>query len=615
MTTETGGLDFNPPWMKQHSKHNTSEEVSVIGPPGSGQTSPPSNNKFDVLNPPNLLNGKSGGHGREVNHHMFPKADADTVIQKFKPVMARMRYGKEDMLQLYRSIVDENDELEGLTGFEDLIFDDNKPWLSGGRFHGPVNMEQLSDQESKAFQYGINSALSVRQLNEKESNMRNTFIVGGPQYIPTYSNSGLASGRREPGYKGGPDRERDTGDRKGGPLDRKGLKPDRSGSVSHIGSGPNRQDSNADQWSTSGHGPSLLDDQGNDNTEQDGSGATNFFKKQRSRGPYKSDSDDWRNPRGGEGGMSRSWRPGKGSRLDDRDESALDMRERDDRDGRDRRDRRDDGRDRPEGRDRREDRGGRNDRGGRAGGPVGRDRDRRDDRDRDGDRDGGRRGDRDRDRDNRDDKWDDNNNRRDRDNDGNHRGKNDRRDRDRRGDREDRNDRGPDRDDRRRDDRDRFEDNRRDRGDRERDDRDRDDEPKVQEKQRVHLGSNAPVRKDNKKTENSSENAGNQKQGGLKISVKQKSHDEDNDGNEADEKPAKKSGKDNERYRDKRGKGRYEEMPAWIDDPEDVTDDFKMPSFIEKEIKKIIWNRAESLSPKNIHAILRGSSWLNFSLS
>ena len=115
MTTETGGLDFNPPWMKQHSKHNTSEEVSVIGPPGSGQTSPPSNNKFDVLNPPNLLNGKSGGHGREVNHHMFPKADADTVIQKFKPVMARMRYGKEDMLQLYRSIVDENDELEGLT--------------------------------------------------------------------------------------------------------------------------------------------------------------------------------------------------------------------------------------------------------------------------------------------------------------------------------------------------------------------------------------------------------------------------------------------------------------------------------------------------------------------
>lgn len=615
MSAETSGLSFVPDWIKQPSKNHNSASDESPGVIASGnkydilakhdqmmnnernnnsnsnngnvsegeKDKKASNNNSNNLNGSNNNNSSSGAASsrqfQTQNSHMYPQGDENNVIPKFKPYMARDRYGKEDMLQLYRSILDEFDELDGLDDIEELVDNsdgDHKPWLTAGKPHGPTNMEQLSEQEAKAFQYGMNSALSIRQLNEKDSTMKNTYIVGGPQYIPTYGGGNLRAekkdwqskdprdkfgkqkserggssshagrldssewhttdsrrDRNERGLRDPRDRDNVRGSRPGAPGDRL----DEEGLSTSINSKLNRDRGGAGAGRDRDR--ELGEDDDDDEVMTSSIGA-NFFKRQRSK-PFKSDCDDWRR-----GPRDRGGDPRDDRRDNDRRNSNL--RDSDVREERENR------------------RGGGNAAGGKNA---------RNDRDRDFDRD--------------DDAairpaWRDRNKFRN-DNDNRDSDKESRRDRDdgRRGNR----DRLNDRDASNRDSKKKNDNNKK---DEKTNDIDANLDVEAKKPERVHIGNNAPTKKakdseNNSAEKLSSENQNNnnnikqsKKGGGLKISVKQKSADEDLEDNKMNTPKSADVNPDSPGKWNRRG---YRE-PAWLNDDEDQDFDFKgLPSEME----------------------------------
>merc|ERR1711981_95257 len=86
------------------------------------------------------------------------KAKVQPVHKPFRPHLAKNRYGREDMLALYHSIVDDEGMIERPAG-DDFIQSESNPWLTPKGFHEPINLQPLTDQDQHAFRNGINSAL------------------------------------------------------------------------------------------------------------------------------------------------------------------------------------------------------------------------------------------------------------------------------------------------------------------------------------------------------------------------------------------------------------------------------------------------------------------------
>ena len=64
------------------------------------------------------------------------------------------------------------------------------PGLTPKGFHEPVNLQPLNDQDQRAFQQGINSALSLRQMNTVGNDVT-LHIVGGGGFQGRGESAGL----------------------------------------------------------------------------------------------------------------------------------------------------------------------------------------------------------------------------------------------------------------------------------------------------------------------------------------------------------------------------------------------------------------------------------------